>query len=481
VLDIDAEPLPPHTLFVKPAAGSGAALDVLAPFTLPLATNVLGDFDRDGRCDGLVAAGSDSVSIQPYAPATLGSAVPIHIPEGGSANLDTYLWSWVFGGRMTTTDIDRDGRMDLILGAPAFDEYGEPTGAQGGWAAIRGTGTGFAFPASVTRAGSPAFGAGIEAIGDFDGDGQSDLAIADPGAAQGAGRVYVLTKLSEFSWPNVDPTRSNEHVTVLDGIPTQAHRDWQGEYPFDGMHLGSTMTSAGDLDGDSRDDLLAGFAGYDQRGVVIEFGRAHGEPSTRIVFRAPGDPYPDPPRLLAAVGRLDLDGDRYADLALALEGAGERPGRLHVVHGGPHLRQWPASLTVADLPSLPNTRVWTQPTQAADFATALAPPVDLNSDGRTDLVVFGRTRGDHRDAAWVLYGATTQGLTDALLSGIGQDAATRTYGFLIKLRDGIVGMPPATCVCDLDGDRRRDLLIGVALEDFVHHRASAMLVVRAWE
>lgn len=477
-LDLRATADDPRAFVVRGPAQFTYPLEALGDAMPPQAANMLGDFDGDGACDGLFEAGSSRLVVRPYTGKSLAASSPVYVPAGGSPSFATTPQSWVFGGRVAALDVDGDGLRDLVVGTPGFDEYGEPAEVLGGWLVAPGGKDGFDTSRSIVHTKGRGFGAAVREIGDFDGDGRADLAVADPDFDHGAGRVYVVLSDSSHRWPALDPSAPSDRIIVLDGDPTRTKRQWEDAYPFDGMHLGTTIAPAGDLDGDGRDDLLLGVALFGQRGVVIEFGRAKAsDPATRLEIVAEGNRDPDARRLLPASGAHDLDGDDRADLVLAVDDDRGAAGRLVAVHGGPDLRGWPRSQTVDELVARSGVRAWEGPRGTSAFGSALAPAVDLDNDGRTEVVAFRQLADGQSSVAWILYGARLHELRD--LESV-TEGASREHGFVVLLPEDGSTPPPASETCDLAGDGLRDLLIGLTPGDYIERRASAFVVVLGW-
>jgi len=163
-----------------------------------------GDFNGDGRDD--LAVGS------PYeAWGSTSTAGMVNYVYGSSSGLTSSWYGFsqsgvggaveagdYFGWAMTAGDVDGDGYSDLIVGSP-YEDLG--TTYNTGWIALRlGGRYGFSGTASVDHGAvaelgaSDAFGYALTA-GDFDGDGDADLAAGiigqDSDGASGHGAVMV--------------------------------------------------------------------------------------------------------------------------------------------------------------------------------------------------------------------------------------------------------------------------------------------------
>jgi hypothetical protein len=153
----------------------------------------------------------------------------------------------------------------------------------------------------------PGFGRALEDLGDVDGDGWRDLAVA------GSREVWIL--------------RAKDGATL--------HRLGGGRF---GERFGRTVAGGGDVDGDGHPDVVvlgeervfvfSGKSGMLLR--VVGCGERGEWPDEARYVRVPAD------RLLSAVGLLDdLDGDGAAELALTIERAeDEDPARELLVLDG---------------------------------------------------------------------------------------------------------------------------------------------------
>ena len=175
-------------------------------------------------------------------------------------------------------------------------------------------------------------GSAVAAAGDLDGDGRGDLAVAAENAGQPlkrrAGRVTIVTARSE---PGV------LELNQLGGLRID------GESAGD--HAGSAVSSAGDFDGDGRDDLLVGALYADPldrtdagAAYLVRGGAAQPVVDLALVsergFRIAGAQAGE--RLgRAAAGAGDVTGDGRPDLALGsprAAGTTGRPGALTLIH-----------------------------------------------------------------------------------------------------------------------------------------------------
>ena len=153
-------------------------------------------------------------------------------------------------------DMDGDGMADLVIGAPKNDEAATDAGRV---YLLLGdglsTGTSSLADADVIFEGEDTSNyAGVQvAGGDFDGDGLGDMLVSATGndeAANEAGKVYVILGSGLTS-------------SALVGLET-APFSYLGENAVD--NAGSEVVSAGDVDGDGREDILIGAHNNDNPG-----------------------------------------------------------------------------------------------------------------------------------------------------------------------------------------------------------------------
>ncbi|WP_299697540.1 FG-GAP-like repeat-containing protein [Hydrocarboniphaga sp.] len=293
----------------------------------------VGDFNGDSRVDVAVAnAGGNSVSI------LLNGTAP-GAPSVASFTLAATLSVGASPSAVAVGDFNGDGKLDLAV-ANAYDRTVSIL--------FNGTAPGASSSASFALAASLAVGSNPTslAVGDFNGDGKSDLAVAN----QASSTVSILFNTTV-------PGASSSASFTLAASAAASN-------PY--------YVTAGDLNGDGKPDL----ATVNTRGdlSILLNGTAPGATDSAS-FTLAASPDPIGNSVTVAIG--DLNGDGLPDLAMAnpTVGGGSAPGFVSVL-----LNTAPASVAVEGFGTplvLPS----------ADYNQVTATAADFNGDGLPDLLL----------------------------------------------------------------------------------------------
>ncbi|MCK6524904.1 hypothetical protein L6R49_26165, partial [Myxococcota bacterium] len=390
-----------------------------------------GDLNDDGLVELLMGAPEDDRIVMTYG----GLA-----PGAGDASAAEAIFTGASGGElgaaMLVVDLDGDGLDELVLGEPRSDSAGKDAGAvyvlahdaYGGTVSVTKT-------ADATLTGDPASdaqaGDGLAAA-DVDGDGYNDLWIGSPGDDVGGLNAGAIAL-----WSGGVSLASGSLV----GAPTLAGA-------AAGDKLGHAL-SAGDVDGDGLGDLLAGsstsdLAATDAGAAWLVLGGGHSgrvDIDAAAVAQLTGVTALD--YLGAAVLLLDLDGDGLDDLALGAprqDSGASNAGATYLFYDG-------SSVVGARSASTADARVLGD-ASAALLGTALASG-DLDSDGVEDLLIGGPGAYSSAGAAWVIRDAPIGDLS----------ASDADHG----LRGGYSGGGAGTgltILADSDGDGFGEVAVG---------------------
>jgi len=323
-----------------------------------------------------------------------------------------------FGSAVASAgDVNGDGFDDVIVGEPDSlfpDAIGRPD-SLGRASLYLGSASGpAATPAWVGHAGVlDRFGAAVAPAGDVNNDGYDDLIVGAPGLGGSAGRafLYLGSQAGLTSTP----------VSVVSG-------GFSPSGPF-----GSTVSGAGDVNGDGYDDFIVGEPGYQENchtgRVYLYYGSATFLSTTPAWTMMGQLPFCDGFQAITFGCSLTsghFDGDQYSDLVVGC------------AYGG--------SMLLRGSPSGPVATSWRGGTTAKNAG-------DVDGDGFDDVITsgtiptatpspsveiyLGGAAGLATGPAWIANGVNTEGFGQ-VFAGAG----------------------------DTDGDHRANVLVGTPLQDF---------------
>jgi hypothetical protein len=283
-----------------------------------------GDLDGDGTLDAVLGA-----------PLANSAAGLVRAFRGDGTTLWTrtgIAWTYLGTALAPLGDVDGDGLPDVAVSAPGT-RFGVVYGDVGACAGTTG--------AALTSVGGSPFGewgTAVVTLSDVDGDGRADFASSEPDYAGGIGRISLVR------------TGASGGPAVL----------WTtGSVFAAGENVGAVMGNAGDLTGDGKDDLLASST----------FGRVHvidGANGARLgtidhwVYANATS--------LGSIG--DQNGDGRPEIAIGQSGYNAQTGRV-AVHDG---ATW-------------NLLFLIDGQSGSRFGHSLARLDDLDGDGRPEFAV----------------------------------------------------------------------------------------------
>jgi hypothetical protein len=288
----------------------------------------VGDVDGDKGDDVAISASIYTGSVGPQA-GRVYFVDAAAITAGSSQDLEKVAWASLNGGAQydyagsnieRAGDVDGDLLADVWVGIPGDDDGGSDAGSI---VLVTGPVTGTSLDAQAAKLVPEAAGhliGGAMAGGDYNGDGTRDLAIGDPAedaTGTSGGAVYVV-------------------VGPVSGLVSLADAEWKIVSNDAGDTLGTSITNAGDTDGDGVDDVLAGapysIANASGEAVLIESPMKSGTVSAVTVATfVDADANDRVGRSVAA--DQDVDGDAVSDFLIGAPGWGGSKGAAYLVRG----------------------------------------------------------------------------------------------------------------------------------------------------
>ncbi|HRQ53432.1 MAG TPA: integrin alpha [Ignavibacteriaceae bacterium] len=390
--------------------------------------SLTGDVNGDGYSDVIVGAYNNDAGGNNagrayiyYGGSTMDNTADL-ILTGAAAN-DLHSRSVSSAG-----DVNGDGYSDVIVGAQSNDAGGSNAGR----AYIYFGGPAMNNIADVILTGAAAndlFGISVSTAGDVNGDGYSDVVVGaqqNDAGGNNAGRSYIY-----FGGSVIDD--------IADVILT-------GEAADD--YFGTSVSSAGDVNGDGYSDVLVGANLNDAGG--IDAGRAY-----LYLNSLTGLDIPDEFFTGAAANDWfgysvstagDVNGDGYDDVIVGAnfnDAGGADAGRAYIYFCGPGMNN------TADV-------ILTAGASGDNFGYSVSTAGDVNGDGYDDVIVganFNDAGGTDAGRAYIYYGGSAMNNgVDVTLTGA---AANDWFGFSVSTAG------------DVNGDGYADVIVGAPYYDAV--------------
>lgn len=409
---------------LSPTASWTAESDQVAAY-FGTSVSTAGDVNGDGYSDVIIGAPAydNGQSGEGRAFIYLGSATGLAATPAWTAESDQALAS--FGISVACAgDVNGDGFSEVIVGAASFDN-GQSN--EGRAFVYHGSASGTALTAAWTAESNQAgasFGQCVAGAGDVNGDGLSDVVIGAP----------------LFDNGETDEGRTFAYHGSAGGLSATAN--WTAEGNQAGAQFGSSVSSAGDANGDGYADVLSGAPFYDGgqadegRGYV-HIGSVAGLALVSLWSFENDQAGSQLGWSVACLG--DVNGDGISDLGLGApltDFGSVNSGVIYFAFG----------TAAALVPTLQNGGAGGQ--VDANLGRSLSSGGDVNGDGWSDMIV---------GAPFFDNGQTNEGRVTSWDGSTASLSAGAT-GF-----GGAVGALTGTSVCsagDFDGDGFGDVVSG---------------------
>jgi len=404
-----------------------------------------GDINNDGISDLIVGAHTDSNigKVRVYYGSAAGySTTPDWIAQGVNSSDE-------FGYSVAAADVNGDGYDDVIVGARYADNgltnegrvfayYSSPTGlpdadsdevaliSDASWIADGDYNAGY-------------FGNAVARAGDVNKDGYEDIIVGAHNFTNdqsAEGRVFAYYG-SASGLPYTDC------ALLGDGIAHPCEANWVAESDQASSAFGATLAAAGDVNGDTYDDIMIGAYNYDNGSgnegrVFVYYGSASGLPYTNCGALTDniahgceaawtGESDRGGANFGISMASVNVNNDAYGDIVVGAHfynNGHYREGAAYVFHGST------TGLPDADLDgeAHPGDASWLKESNLVNgyFGSSVANAGDFNGDGYDDILVgayyylFGAS--DRPGRAFIYFGSAsgaslTAGWEGSSLSG----------------------------------------------------------------
>ncbi|MBI1871222.1 MAG: FG-GAP repeat protein, partial [Chlamydiae bacterium] len=400
---------------------------------------------------------------------------------GSSNTIDLSLADYAFigeneddqsGGSVSGAgDVDGDGKSDLLIGAYGNDAGGPNAGktylilakSLGSSKTIDLSLADYAF---IGENENDLSGYSLSDAGDVDGDGKADILIGAFENSEGgydAGKTYLILAKSLGSSKTIDLSLAD--YTFI------------GENKND--YSGYSLSSAGDVDGDGKADILIEAYGNDEGGSLagktyLILAKSLGSSKTIDLSLADytfigenADDYSG--RSVSSAG--DVDGDGKSDLLIGAHGndeGGSLAGKTYLILAKSLGSSKTIDLSLADYAFVGEN--------AYDYSgISVSGAGDVDGDGRPDLLIgaYGNDEGGS------LAGKTYLILAKSLGSSKTIDLSLADYAFIGENENDDSGHSVSSAG-DVNGDGRPDLLIGAYGNDEGGSYAGKSYLIFSW-
>ena len=307
-------------------------------------------------------------------------------------------------------DVNGDGYSDIIVGARIYGLGGAAAIFHGGPYSTNLTPTTTRFGGAV----GALLGSSVANAGDVNGDGYADALVGAPGASNGqAGEGLVYLHYGSTTGLSVAPSLALEANVA-------------------GAQFGTSVSSAGDVNGDGYADVLVGAPLNGTGSAYLYFGGPAGLSVVPAATLSAGSQFGSS---IATAGDVDHDG--YSDIIIGSPGTGE----AYVYKG-----------SIAGLVLAPHI-ILAEPPSSGLFGCSVATAGDVNGDGYSDVIVGARnaTNGQANEGSAYVYHGSITGIVTPFARRLEVNLALANFGVSVS------------GASDVNGDGFFDVVVGANL------------------
>ena len=389
-----------------------------------------------------------------------------------------------FSGRSVSDlgDVNGDGFNDLLIGGPGAAGHGTNTGAafvlfnngslgQGGNIELADLNGSNGFALIGINAGDRT-GFASASVGDINGDGLDDFVLGAPYAGNNnSGSAYLIFGNKSTPPANIElSSLSTSNGIAINGSSTD-------------QHLGFSVGTAGDFNGDNIQDFLVGSPGTNQTHIIFgqtSFPSATAGFSTSDLNGNNGFNIQGTGATGAAVNSVnqfkagDINGDGLDDIIIGAPDANSSKCEVYVVFG--HTGSNNSTFQLTDLNGTNGFKIAGLNTN--DHLGVSISTGDVNGDGVSDLIMGASNKGadqitnstnvhEEPGSVYVLFGHTNISTTNTELNNLSSANGFEITGNVFDIPLGSNGnqtindrLGSAVTTIDINNDGIDDIVIG---------------------
>jgi hypothetical protein len=370
------------------------------------AVSTAGDINGDGKADLVLGAQRYSDHVDAvfviFGQSSFPAAFNLTTLNGTNGFVITGTSSDGLGSSVGTTgDINGDGKDDLVLGAPmtysnnrgaAYVIFGQSSFPSSfNLSTLNGT-NGFVVN------GLDSFGRlgwSVNTAGDINGDGKADLVLGAPYTySNNGGAAYVIFGQSSFPAFFDLSTLNGTNGFVVNGLDLRSFLGW-------------SVNTVGDINGDGKADLVVGAPGRMGHALLIFGQSSFPSSFDILTMNGTNGfwvggiiPATSLGESVSTAG--DVNGDGKDDLVLGDPQLDRFKGAAYVIFGQSNFS---SSFNLSTLNGTNGFVVYG--VETVGFGSQVSPAGDINRDGKADIVVGARAVSNAAGAAYIIFGQSS--------------------------------------------------------------------------